>query len=280
MMQVGSVILVTAGVILATLAASGDKSSASAGGSSSQYAIGISMLLISLIVSGFMGLWQEETFRRYGASHWQEALFYSHFLSLPLFAIRAPQLMAELSEANATPKVEMLKTLVRAGKGVAGGAGRPSIGSQLLGLLGLRTDDLYSRLADAQVPSFYLLLGLYVLTQLVCITGVNRLTTRVSSVGVTLTLSVRKAVSLAISIYIAGGAGQKGGARLGLLWIGAVAVLVGTVGYARGSSSSSKSKSPSAGGQKENGARQGAPSEGKTTSTVSKASTPARRRKQ
>lgn len=41
-----------------------------------QYALGIAVLAVALVVSSLMGLWQEGTYKRYGAV-WQEGLFYS-----------------------------------------------------------------------------------------------------------------------------------------------------------------------------------------------------------
>jgi UDP-xylose/UDP-N-acetylglucosamine transporter B4 len=40
------------------------------------YLIGIGLLSGALVVAAFLGLWQEETYRQYGAA-WREALFYS-----------------------------------------------------------------------------------------------------------------------------------------------------------------------------------------------------------
>ena len=41
-----------------------------------QYALGIALLTVALVISALMGLWQEGTYKRYGAV-WQEGLFYS-----------------------------------------------------------------------------------------------------------------------------------------------------------------------------------------------------------
>jgi UDP-xylose/UDP-N-acetylglucosamine transporter B4 len=41
-----------------------------------QYALGITLLCAALLLSAVMGLWQEGTYRRYGAV-WREGLFYS-----------------------------------------------------------------------------------------------------------------------------------------------------------------------------------------------------------
>lgn len=190
LLQIVSVLLVTGGVTLSTLAA-GRKGSEGLGVSKemyTQYLIGISLLLLSLVVSGFMGLWQEGTFRKYGKASWKESLFYTHALSLPLFILFGRSLKHEVHDAFHTP----------------------AFGLPLL--------------ANA-------------LTQIVCIAGVNRLTTRVSSVAVTLTLAVRKAASLAISIAWANARGTEVPNPL-YLWTGTAMVLGGTVGYAHASSPS------------------------------------------
>jgi UDP-xylose/UDP-N-acetylglucosamine transporter B4 len=80
------------------------------------------------------------------------------------------------------------------------------------------------------IPTAYFPLLLNTLTQLLCASGVHRLTGKVSSLTVTLTLVVRKAVSLVISVLLYGGDG-KGNAKM---WAGAVLVLAGTVGYSVG----------------------------------------------
>jgi solute carrier family 35 (UDP-xylose/UDP-N-acetylglucosamine transporter), member B4 len=40
-----------------------------------QYALGIALLTCALVLSAFLGLWQEGTYKRYGAV-WKEGLFY------------------------------------------------------------------------------------------------------------------------------------------------------------------------------------------------------------
>jgi UDP-xylose/UDP-N-acetylglucosamine transporter B4 len=65
------------------------------------------------------------------------------------------------------------------------------------------------------------------LTQLFCVAGVNRLTTRVPALTVTLFLVVRKAVSLVLSVVLFDGSDVM----WGMLWSGAFLVFAGTVGY-------------------------------------------------
>lgn len=90
-------VTITAGIVLATLSAprrprspsSSTISTASTaspntlGGSGDewlsdtmQYSAGIGLLAAALVVSAWLGLWQEQTYRVYG-KQWREALFYS-----------------------------------------------------------------------------------------------------------------------------------------------------------------------------------------------------------
>lgn len=90
----------------------------------------------------------------------------------------------------------------------------------------------------------YLPLLINTLTQLLCVAGVHRLTTRVSALTVTLILVVRKATSLVFSVI---GFGMHGGwtvtdgpgwekprpqeVDVRMMWVGAMMVLLGTLGY-------------------------------------------------
>jgi UDP-xylose/UDP-N-acetylglucosamine transporter B4 len=87
--QVVAVILVTAGIVLATLSAppKGAPRTPSAAAADARtealqgrfdwiYATGIAILTAALVLSALMGIWQEKTYRLYG-DVWQEGLFYS-----------------------------------------------------------------------------------------------------------------------------------------------------------------------------------------------------------
>lgn len=200
LLQLWSVCLVTVGVVTATLSAalpSGGTSTAFST-SSSNYLFGVFLLSMALLTSGAMGLFQERTYGKYGREHWHEALFYSHLFSLPLFAMQIRSLQTQVADANATPR-------------------EPIPLCPLCTKLG------------ATIPSYYINLALNVLTQLLCINGVNRLTSRVSSLSVSLVLVVRKAVSLVISVVLL----NKQTGSVGL-WAGASAVMIGTIGYTYG----------------------------------------------
>lgn len=213
LVQIVSVVLVTGGVILATLSTSPPPPPSSSPSSKlqrqteskaqvSQYGVGIGLLFLALVLSSLMGIWQEITFSKYGKDNWQESIFYSHLLSLPLLGLRGKDLQREWAMARTSTTV-------------------------------------YYPVLGVHLPSMLPLLALNVVTQLACINGVNRLTSRVSSVGVTLVLVVRKAVSLAISVLLVGG---SRGADLRLLVLGAAAVFAGTVGYTWASSRSSSTR--------------------------------------
>jgi UDP-xylose/UDP-N-acetylglucosamine transporter B4 len=93
-----------------------------------------------------------------------------------------------------------------------------------------RTATFHVPLAAAQIefPSVLPALLANTLTQLLCVAGVNRLTTRVPALTVTLVLVVRKAVSLILSVVLFDGSDVN----WYMLWGGASLVFAGTVGYA------------------------------------------------
>ncbi|PWN42471.1 UAA transporter [Ceraceosorus guamensis] len=275
-LQIFSVLLVTFGVILSTLATTPETSSSSSTSStskslaaslSSSYFTGILLLTCALFISSLMGLWQEMTFAAHGSQHWREMLFYSHALSLPLFYFKRAQLNREwtgamswgLPSADAltfpgSSKV-LLQNAVKSSPALAlsgdmsldGVVEQSSSFARLVapgGTFNLRSLPFFrpGQSSGLLIPSIFPPLTLNILTQLLCINGVNRLTSQVSSLTVTLVLVVRKAVSLAISLLLFGSAagGDKGAKGTLQLGAGAAAVLLGTVAYALGSSGSSK----------------------------------------
>ncbi|KAF8576216.1 UAA-domain-containing protein [Ramaria rubella] len=232
--QVLSVLLVTVGVVCTTLSASQPPASQMSGSSFStpgSYFVGILILTLALIMSGFMGLAQDKAYAKYGRGHWQEAMFYLHFLALPGFTFLWRDLASQIQIVNASTKVEVglesfvipLQSLVETTNLVT-----PFPTGQV-------TDDapILQRvfLRRLSIPSFYFPLLLNVMTQLLCVSGVHRLTSRVNSLTVTLVLVVRKALSLGISVVLLR-SGRGGGV---MLWIGAGLVLAGTIGYTVGS---------------------------------------------
>ncbi|SYW86033.1 uncharacterized protein UHO2_02267 [Ustilago hordei] len=239
--QVGAVVLVTLGVVSSTLSSSASRESEGGDERVGQYATGVLLLFSALVLTGFMGLWQERTFKLYGNQNWRESLFYSHLLSLPMFLLRPGKLVRDVQMANGTtpwwfglgpPTSTPSNHPSRLGNLLAL-ISPPSL-TQKLDSTSARTFDLTTILPftglkggwGVWIPSFWPPLLLNVATQLLCINGVNRLTSKVSSLSVTLVLVVRKAVSLVISVMLV-----QGGKGNLALWIGAGCVLAGTVGY-------------------------------------------------
>lgn len=242
--QMVSVTLVTLGVIAATLSvkirpSKGDyKINDTTPAVGAGYWIGISLLTVALFLSAAMGLAQERAYDKYGRGHWEEGMFYLHFLGLPMFAFVGRDLATQFHAANTSPPVALsAAALLRSAEPY-----RQSFFVQPASpvvpypfpLFGGWTEWALGKAvfwADAVIPSitiprFWIPLTLNIVTQLVCVSGVHRLTSRVSSLTVTLVLVIRKAVSLCISVLLI--QGKNGNSWL---WGGATAVLAGTVIY-------------------------------------------------
>lgn len=67
---------VTAGVILATLSGPPAAVDSEKRGDVEQYSIGIAMLILASLITGYYGTLQEQTYKRYGP-HWKEGVFYT-----------------------------------------------------------------------------------------------------------------------------------------------------------------------------------------------------------
>ncbi|KAJ7644350.1 UAA transporter [Roridomyces roridus] len=183
-MQVVSVIIVSAGVILATLArptsAPKKQSAVMTEDDVHTYTIGISMLVTSLVLSGFLGLLQERTYKKYGPC-WKEGVFYTHFLSLPVFLFLIKDVRQGLSSLSD------------------------------------------SKTSHTSALASWLILAGNLFSQLICVSGVNKLSSQVSSVSTNLVLTARKAISLCFSVWWFGNAWN---AELGL---GALMVFLGSL---------------------------------------------------
>ncbi|KAG9099687.1 golgi uridine diphosphate-N- acetylglucosamine transporter [Ceratobasidium sp. 370] len=238
--QIVSVLLVTFGVAMSTLSSLSHKRSKHDSGTMSAATVsyqdqllGLALLTAALVLSSLMGFAQERTYAMFGR-HWEEGMFYLHFLALPMFALPGigGDLVRQIKIANASPKVDVsLHSLVASAHSFAttspvfrpgGPLGRHPIGAVDWIMERVMAFPLFA----ITLPSFYIPLAINVFTQFLCVGGVHRLTSRVSSLTVTLVLVVRKAVSLWISVVLVGG--HKGDIWL---WGGALAVVAGTVAY-------------------------------------------------
>ncbi|BFZ08749.1 hypothetical protein BsWGS_11788 [Bradybaena similaris] len=162
-----SVILITLGIIICTIASAirMEKTASQTGNPVYDYMVwlvGLFLLVLSLFLSARMGIFQEQTYATYG-KHPSEALFYNHFLPLPGFLLLAPDIYRCMSELS-------------------------------------RSDPYTMPTFDITVPWAMMWLALTTFTQFICIKSVFILTTECSSLTVTLVVTLRKFVSLVVSI--------------------------------------------------------------------------------
>lgn len=189
--QILSVAMLTAGIAIAAMADAQSKGKSTSGPAKidPSFISGLAILAFAQILSAIMGLYTQITYSTYG-SHWQENLFYSHFLSLPLFLPFLPSLKSQFYKFTSSPPVRLqpayLQFLLPNTK--------TSNAEQILGLPS----------PSLSIPKDILYLALNALTQFLCIRGVNLLSARSTALGVTIVLNIRKLVSLLLSIWLFG----------------------------------------------------------------------------
>ena len=196
---------------------------------SGQYTTGIAILTLALVLSSAMGLAQDAAYEEYGRGHWEEGMFYLHFLSMPIFAFLKDDMAAQVAEISKGESMCLRDLTYNTLNTFAIPLPAITLSKPLSTILNI--------ISTVTVPRFYFPLLLNIVTQLLCVSGVHRLTSQVSSLTVTLVLTVRKAVSLIISVVILGGG--KGDLWL---WLGAGLVLAGTVLYTLGSTKPTASR--------------------------------------
>ncbi|EPY49403.1 NST UDP-N-acetylglucosamine transporter [Schizosaccharomyces cryophilus OY26] len=161
--QMISVVILTLGVVIAVLGNAQDIHVHMS--STTNFAIGFSILMVTQLLGAFMGLLLEDTYKKYKTS-WRESLFYTHAFSIPFF----------LPLLSSIRKQWML----------------------------LFTDSENSNLELFGMPPAFWYLCLNTLAQYVCVRGVNSLGSQSSALTVTIILNVRKFVSLCLSILLFG----------------------------------------------------------------------------
>jgi hypothetical protein len=142
------------------------------------FELGLLILLIAQLLSACLGIYVQDTYARYG-NCWDENLFYSHLLSLPLFIPLQGMLRAQYQRLEASPPLDI-----------------PPIFTATL------SPPLQKLLTS--IPSSVTYLAMNSITQLICITGVNLLGACSSAVTVTIVLNIRKLISFIFSIWLFG----------------------------------------------------------------------------
>ncbi|OBR05166.1 NST UDP-N-acetylglucosamine transporter [Colletotrichum higginsianum IMI 349063] len=178
--QIVAVVLLTFGVITAAWS---DAQSKASHNTRPAFGTGLIILFVAQVLSAIMGLYTEETYKKYGPQ-WRENLFYSHLLSLPLFLPFAPSLIRQFRRLADSPPLSLPLLAQLAGPGFG--------------------EDVGGGMAKFRIPSQLAYLATNVLTQYACIRGVNLLAAVSSALTVTIVLNIRKLVSLLLSIWLFG----------------------------------------------------------------------------
>ena len=179
-----AVALITVGITLCTIASAGDVKTSDDGTQLVSWFLGIALLTFSLLASARMGIFQETLARVYG-KHVRESLFYCHALPLPGFLLLYQDIADHAVRFAASPPVPLV--------------------------------------AGLALPKLWFYLILNSATQYVCARSVFSLTTHTSSLVVTLVITLRKFLSLLISIYYFSNPFTVAH------WIGTTLVFVGTL---------------------------------------------------
>ena len=149
-----------------------------------------------------MGLYTQLTYASYG-SHWHENLFYSHFLSIPLFAPLFPSLLSQFQKLLTSRPLQLSPYVAQASSPFLTPSktanNMTATADQLPPILLTTTTSMVDT-----IPHHIFSLALNALTQYACIRGVNLLGSRTSALGVSIVLNVRKLISLFLSIWIFG----------------------------------------------------------------------------
>ena len=238
-MQVGSVLALTVGVVVAAWAdaemkgkdtslstgAKGEKGAAEGAGQG-EFLAGLSILFVAQVLGAYMGVYTETTYAKYGR-HWREMLFWSHVCGLGFSLFLAPTLWRQLSTLYRTTSStdsllpDVVVVIVR-----------PFSDGPIARMWG-----------TVAPPQGIQLLLVNALTQVACISGVNRLSAQTTAVTVTVVLNIRKLVSFLLSCVVFGN--QIGG----LMMRGAGVVFVSGAVY--GWDGSRKKKEVAGEGKKE-----------------------------
>ncbi|KAJ3596512.1 hypothetical protein NHX12_002919 [Muraenolepis orangiensis] len=163
-----SVALISAGIFICTIMSAKqvnvatDPSKEESAYAFVRWLIGITMLTVALLMSARMGIFQETLYKKYG-KHSKEALFYNHCLPLPGFLLLSSDIYSHYILFNQSSPAEI-----------------PGIGLTM--------------------PVMWLYFLINIVTQYVCIRGVFVLTTECASLTVTLVVTLRKFLSLIISV--------------------------------------------------------------------------------
>jgi len=210
--QILSIVIVTIGLIATTLSSSNQKNNKIEEKNTNfeNWIKGIFLLVVSSFTGALMGIYQEYVFKKY-PNTWKECLFYKHLLSLPIFFFLTPQIKEQWNLFLSSSKNK----------------------------LGYYIPILPNSISKIEIQWIWYLLIINILTQYICISSVQKLSSICSSVTLNLILNIRKFVSLLISVIY-----YKNPFSL-MSWFGSIFVFIGILMYTKASEISKKKQKES-----------------------------------
>lgn len=202
--QILAIFIVTVGLIITTLSSAKDQGKLETHTETNlkEWITGIAILIISSFTGALMGIYQEYMFKKY-PNTWKECLFYNHLLSIPIFFIFLPQLKEQWQLFQTSPKNR--------------------IGYYL------PIPFLPPYISNIKIQGVWLLVIANIITQYICVSGVQKLSSICTSVTLNLILNIRKFVSLLISVIFFNNPFSL------LSWFGSIFVFLGVVWYVKAS---------------------------------------------
>jgi UAA transporter family len=206
---------------MSTVLASAKRAASEDSGSGSSWfmiiwLIGVGMLTLVLILQTCLGNYQSWVSDTYGRAP-NEGMFFMHSMSLPFFLLTLPDLIAHASQWNQSASTgDVLGALVDRSTSDP----LASSSSHFLSWLAYGvTAPIHS------LPVMWLYVAINVLSQYCCIKGVYLLTPIADPLSVNVALTVRKFISLMLSIYVFNNTFTL------YHWLGAVLVFGGALWY-------------------------------------------------
>jgi hypothetical protein len=180
---------------------------------------GIAILATVLLLQTLLGSLQDVASKNYGRAPY-EAMFYFHAFSLPAFALALPDFAARIRVWSATPA--LAEVLGAEAAALAAGPGAGALTARLLSGAA-RLVQATPLLQSLPVMWAHVLLNL--VTQYACLVGVYNLIAAADQLTVNVALTVRKFLSLMLSIWVFGNTFTR------YHWVGALLVIGGSTLY-------------------------------------------------
>ncbi|KAG4306440.1 hypothetical protein PORY_000428 [Pneumocystis oryctolagi] len=174
--EILAVIILTLGVTITNLSNVPNKHSSKL--SVLKYTTGVIILVICQILRSFMSVYMEKTFKLYSPS-WKEVNFYMHFFSLLFYIPIFPKIYSQ------TKLLFSYKT---------------PLTSQIIDTFSYKSS-IFSKFKNLKISNYTFYLA-NAITQSLCVQGINRLNVISTALTANIVLSLRKFVSLILSIYI------------------------------------------------------------------------------